>query len=247
MEKNSIFGQKIVRQVKKYLCDWKYTKIHTSVCWLMNRKWLCDDLLLGATHPPFGVSLEFYSRYEASTGTWSDWHRLPRGLLSWVYQRNAGTWKSALGWECECSITSASSTSLGAKGSEPAMNLFWSNPMGRKINGRKYTVMFKQLFSGWQHSGWFLFSSAHLFESSPELFRKEITKLKEGRLSFERTLHSVMCVQLFQLPYWWLQDKGQPAFFSNFCFFHDAFSLLLYGIYILSILSQLMCMSYFLY
>lgn len=110
------------------------------------------------------------------------------------------------------------------------MNLFWSNAMGRKINGRKYTVMFKELFSGWQNSGWFLFSSAYLFESSPELFRKEITKLKEDRLSpFERTLHSVMCVQLFQLPYWSLQDKGQPAFFSHFCFFPDAFSLLLYA------------------
>ena len=32
--------------------------------------------------------------------------------------------------------------------------------------------------------------------------RKEITKLKEDGLSpFERTLHPVMCVQLFQLPY----------------------------------------------
>lgn len=122
--KISIYGQKIALQVKKYLCDWKYTKIHTSFCCLMNRKWLCDDLLLGVTHPLFGVSLEFHSEYGASTGTWSDLHRLPRGLLSWIYQRNIGIWKSALGWECECSIKNVSNTSLVAKGSEPALNLF---------------------------------------------------------------------------------------------------------------------------
>ena len=35
----------------------------------------------------------------------------------------------------------------------PLLNLFQSNPTGRKINGRKYTVMFKELFSGSQNSG----------------------------------------------------------------------------------------------
>lgn len=189
--KNSAFWtQKYSTLSQKYLWDQKVYK-DPYICLLAHeQKWLCDDLLPGATHPPFGVKPWILLKvWGPRAPGLIDTDSLEGCCLEFIKETQA---RKATKLECECSITSASSTSLGAKGSE----LQWICSdliLGRKINGRKYTGDVQTTFLWWQHSGWFLFSSAHLFESSPRLFRKEITKkLKEGR-HLERTLH-LWCV-----------------------------------------------------